>query len=116
MLVKQTSDQSVDVLTAAIALNATTSDAVILYGCTPSFFQIPAAFVGTTVTFLGSVDMGSTFKEIRDKTGAAISYTVAVNGLYTMAEDTFKGLDQIKFVTASQTGGAVSILLKPFLS
>lgn len=110
----QTVDKAVQVLTATIAINGTTSDAVNLYGCTGAAFQMPAAITGTSVTFLGSIDKGVTFKQIRDINSNAITFTVAADGLYPLDKNTFAGIDQIKFVMVSQTGGAISILVKPF--
>lgn len=106
-------DKSVNVLTATILSGATTSDAVNLSGCTVAIFQTPATITGTSVTFLGSIDKGSTFKEVRAIGGSAIAYTVAADGSYPLDKNLFAGYDQIKIVMATQ-GADRAILVKPF--
>lgn len=114
MQASDTTGQIVDEITATIAISTTTSDAVRLYACSAVGFQIPAAFTGTSITFLGSMDRGATFKQVRDQLGAAVTYTVAVDGSYPMDANVFAPYDQIKLVAASQAA-ARAILVKPFL-
>lgn len=114
MQVTDLSDKAVDALTATIAISTQTSDAVKLYGCTAIGFAIPAAFTGTTVTFTGSMDGGTTFSTIKDKLDATVSYTVSVDSAYALDAATFAPYDQIKIVSGSVEAAARSITIKPF--
>lgn len=114
MLVTQTSDKSVDVLTATIASGQTTSSAFKLYGCTAAQFETPAAFTGTSITFEVSIDKGATFKAFKDSNNVAIAYTVSVDGIYTMDKNIFSGIDEVKFVASSQ-GADRTIKLKTII-
>ena len=114
MQASDTTGQVVDELTATILDTETTSDAVRLDACSAIGFQTPSSFTGTTITFLGSLDRGATFKQIRDQLGAVVAYTVAVDGSYPMDANTFAAYDEIKLVASAQTAD-IAILVKPFL-
>lgn len=114
MEAKELADKAGEVLTATIAISGTVSDAVLLYGATALAFQTPAALTGTSFTFQGSIDKGTTFKTIKDTTGAAISFTVAVDGSYPMDANVFAAYDQIKIVSGSTEVAERLILIKPF--
>lgn len=114
MLASQLQDKAVDTLTATISISTTTSDAVLLYGCTAVAFQTPAALTGTSFTFQGSIDKGLTFKTIKDQLGATIAFTVAVDGSYPLDANIFAPYDQIKIVSGSTEVAEREILIKPF--
>lgn len=101
------------VLTATIASSGTISDAISLHGCTPVAFLIPAAFTGTTVTFQGSIDGGTTFGAIGNVIGT-ISYTVATSGMYSINPADFAAYDRIKLVSGSNEAAEREIQVKVF--
>lgn len=108
-------DKRVSPIDATIASSGTTSDAVVLYACTASQFQIPSAFTGTSVTFLVSIDNGTSFQTLRDSNGNAISYAVTASGIYSLEKDIFAGIDQFKIVSSTTEAAERVIKVKPFL-
>jgi hypothetical protein len=107
-------DKDVKVLTATIAVDGTTSNAVLLYGATAIAITTPAAMVGTAFSFLGSVDGGLTFVAIRDSLNNLISYTFTANSGYPLEPRIFAGYDQIKVVSNDTETSAISFQIKPF--
>lgn len=99
--------------TATIAISGVISDAVLLYATTAVGLQTPAALTSTSFTFVGSIDDGSTFKQIRDNFGAAISLVVAVDGCYSLDPATFAPYDQIKIVCSAEAAERL-VLIKPY--
>ncbi|MGR3218840.1 MAG: hypothetical protein ACUZ8H_03355 [Candidatus Anammoxibacter sp.] len=114
MLASELQDKSVDPLTATIASSGTVSDAVLLYGCTAIGFETPAALTGTTFTFQGSIDNGTTFVTIKDQLNTTVSYTVSVDSAYALDATIFAPYDQIKVVSGSSEGAERLIKIKPF--
>ncbi len=114
MEANQLLDKIVLPLTATIASSSTTSDAVKLFGTTAIAFQTPAALTGTAFTFEGSIDAGTTFKQIREQDGTAVSFVVAVDGTYPLDANLFAPYDEIKIVSGSTETAERLILIKPF--
>jgi hypothetical protein len=99
--------------TVTILSGQTTSDAINLYATTLMIIKTPAALTGTSFTFLGSIDAGSTFVQVRDKFGAALTFTVAVDGAYIVNDAaTFAGFDQIKIVSSASEAADRTVKLK----
>jgi len=94
--------QKPDVATVTILNTATTSGALILYGCLPAVVEMPAAITGTSLSFTGSIDNGTTYVPINDAFSAAVSYTVAASNAYSLNPAVFMGYDSIKVVMAAQ--------------
>jgi len=109
----QLQDKAVDVLTLTILSSQTISDAAELFGTTAAIVEMPVAITGTSLTFEGSIDKGVTFKQIKDSSDTAITFTVAANGSYPLDTSIFAGYDEIKLVMVAQAADR-SIKLKPF--
>ncbi len=113
----QLQDKNVDILTATIAIGVDTSDAVLLYGTTAIGFSIPAAFTGTSVTFLGSMNKGAagSFVTIRDELNNEISYPVTISSGYPLDANIFAPYDQIQIVSNANEAAERSVPVKPFV-
>lgn len=114
-LANQYVDKDVALITATILNGGTTTDAILLYGCTAVKFLIPAAFTGTTITINGSIDGGVTYNPLYNSSGSQISYTVTTGGLYALNPLDLVGCDAIKLVASAQAAQR-TILVKPFAS
>lgn len=113
MKAEQLQDKAVDLIIATIANTETTSDAILLFGTTAVTMEMPATITGTIVTFEGSIDNGTTFKQIKDRLDAIITFTVAADGSYPLDANIFAGYDQIKLVMDVQDAERL-IKVKPF--
>jgi len=98
--------------TVTILSGQTDSDAIALKGTTPVVVEMPATITGTSMTFKGSIDNGTTYCVINNSVGA-ISYTVAASGSYVLNPAQFVGYDHIKIVMASQ-GADRTLKIKPY--
>lgn len=86
---------------ATIAISTTTSAAIQTNGLSLVGIQLPAAFTGTAISFLGSVD-GTTYQAVKSTTsGTALSYTVAQGTYAAINPQDFYGLPFIKLVSGS---------------
>ena len=110
---KQFTNKQINLITATIASSGTKSTAINVYGASAGAMYIPASFTGTTVTFEGSCDDGTTFKAITNSLGNAVSQTIIADTWHTLDPQIFYPYDQIKIVAASQ-GAERTILVKPF--
>ena len=84
--------------TATIANNATTSDAISgggAYLCAVSF---PAAFTGTQISYEVSFD-GSTYRTLRDSTGAVVATPCHASDTVAVDLATFGPFPYIKIVS-----------------
>lgn len=100
------------VRTVTIANGATTSEEIPTRGRMVTGFRIPAAFTGSTVTFLGSETSGGTFAAIYDSDGTQVSVAVAVDrffGLSGSEADAVSAAPFIKLKSGSSELGARSI-------
>jgi len=113
-LATQYAGKSIEAITATISSGQSISSAVPLYGATAIGFQLPVSFSGTSITFLGSMDKGVTFKEVRDATNTPIAYTVSASGSYELNANTFVPYDQIQLVSNATEGADTEILVKPY--
>lgn len=95
--------------TAAIANGQTTSGAVWVGGKVPVALQMPAAFTGTAVTFLGSVD-GVTYQAI-EPGGAAYSVSVAASKTVPLVAVYFAGFAYLKLVSNAAEGAARNVVV-----
>lgn len=111
--VSQFTTKQIDTVTATITSGQTTSTAININGTSAAALFIPTGFTGTSVTFEGSCDKGTTFKAITNSLGVAASQTVIANTWHTLDPHVFYPYDQIKVVAASQ-GADRTILVKPF--
>lgn len=101
------------VATVTISSGQTKSNALKLYGTTPVVVEMPAAITGTSLSFEGSIDGGTTFTPINTSTGA-LTYTVAASNCYVLNPANFCGFDEVKLVMASQ-GADRTIKIKPYI-
>ena len=91
-----------------IASGQTTSPAIVNNGLSLVGIQLPAAFTGTAISFLASVD-GITFQPIYDTvSGTALSYTVAQGHYVAINPQDFYGVVQFKIVSGSSEAAARS--------
>lgn len=97
-----------------IASGQGTSAAIPTSGLSLVGIQLPAAFTGTALTFLASLD-GTTYQPIYSTiSGTALSYTVAQGHYASIDPAPFQGAKFIKLVSGSSEGAdrAFSIALK----
>lgn len=99
-------------LSVTISSGGTTSTSAVLHGCTPVLFLTPASLTGTSFTFQGSIDGGTTFTTMKYSFGTSVSYTVAANGLYILEPADFVGVDAIKIVSGSSEAADRTIKIK----
>ena len=81
----------------------TASKSITLSGVTVCGFHIPAAFTGTSITFLVSdtgTDQGN-FNTLTDDAGATISYTVSASKYARAKPADFAGVQCMKVVSGS---------------
>lgn len=106
-------------LTATIADNGTTSDAITLAGCVPVGILVPAGWVTADVTFLASVDGTNYYVLGFDNNG--VYGAVTITGVVA---ERLVALDPVKMLpapflkvvaSASQTGGpiALTVVVRP---
>lgn len=96
---------------ASIASGQTTSGAVELKGLMLCGILLPAAFTGTTLTFLVSVD-GTNFYTLKTSTsGTTLSYTVAQGTYAALNPQDFYGVNYLKIVSGSSEGAARTLAL-----
>lgn len=95
-----------------IADSATVSGAVTCNGLALQSITTPVAFDGTTMTFQGSVDGGTTFYAIYNTSGSALSITTAGSRTTVVESFGIKGYDQIKLVAGTAQTGATVCKLK----
>jgi hypothetical protein len=96
---------------ATIASGQTSSAAIPTSGLSLVGIQMPAAFTGTTVTFLGSLD-GTTYQTLKSTTsGTSLSYTVAQGTYVAIDPVPFYGLPYIKIVSGSAEGAARTLAI-----
>jgi len=84
--------------TATIANNATTSDAISCGGAYLCAVSFPAAFTGTSISFQVSFD-GSTYRDLRDSSGAVVSLAVHVEDTVSAPLDVFGPFPYLKVVS-----------------
>ncbi len=87
-----------------IANNGTTSDAVQSVGYAAFGLVMPAAFTGTTISFLVSAD-GVTYQALYDRYNVLVSMTVAVSRSYDLPVE-LAGWHSFKIVSGSSEGAA----------
>lgn len=92
---------------ATIAISTTTSGAVNIRGYQRGGFVLPAAFTGSAVTFLVSVD-GVTYIVLNDTSNSAVSQTVTAAKSYALPAAIFS-FNFFKFVSGSSEAAARSI-------
>ncbi len=98
----------------SIPISTTTSVAIPTSGLALVGIQMPAAFTGTAISFLGSVD-GTTYQAVYTTTsGTALSYTVAAAHYVAIDPVPFYGLLYLKLVSGSTetTARSFSVTLK----
>lgn len=93
-----------------IANGATTSDALDLAGCTLTGIVFPASMTGTAMTFSVSHD-GTTFRAMKDSTGANISITITSSAHIALLASDFASVRYIKLVSGSAETGAKTITI-----
>lgn len=97
--------------TLSIASSGVVSSTLTLLGRPLVALQFPTAFDGTTVNILASHD-GSNFHSYYDRAGVQYAITVAtVASRYILFDPTdFAGVPYLQLSTASQTGGARTVI------
>lgn len=106
-------------LTATIAVNASTSGAVDLSGCTLVGLFIPATFDGTTLTITASTTLGGTYVTVQQDHTSSSAYTITTTAsqyvpLSNLAIPT--GLEFIKLVSGSTqttTSTVITLAVRP---
>lgn len=94
--------------TVTIANGATTSGAANLDGLAVMGFIIPAAFTGTTITFLGSDD-GTNFFTLVNASGTTLSVTVVTSSYMLMSATDLMGIRYLKLVSGASEAAARSV-------
>lgn len=92
--------------TAVIANGTTTTPEIDLGGTEIVGIQMPAAFTGTTVTFLAATATGGTYQAVTDGTGSNISKTVAASKYIAIDPTLFRGIRYVEIVSGASEGGA----------
>lgn len=92
---------------ATIANGASLSDAVVLNGQTLVAIAMPAAWTAATLSFQVSYDGGTTYQEMFDTAGAAISYTVGAAQFHAVDPVLWFGVHRLK-VRSGTAGAAVN--------
>lgn len=93
-----------------IASSGTVSTAVDLHGHNLVGCVMPAAFTGTAITFQGSQE-GTTFTDLYDTAGSALSITVAADRFILFTPSDFAGVRFIKLVSGSSEGAERTLTL-----
>ena len=96
----------------SIATSAQTSTAIDLSSRGLVGFQMPSAFTGTTVTFVGTHDdENGTYQALYNSDNTAFSITVAVDRQYVLCPSDFLGVRYVKFVSGSAEAASRSIVV-----
>lgn len=99
------------IVTAAIALSGTTSEAVDLSGTTLCGIHMPAAFTGTALTFLAASAADGTYQAVKDSAGDPVSVTVAQGTYVQLDPAVFAGIQYLKVVSGSTEAAARTLTL-----
>jgi hypothetical protein len=84
-----------------ILISTTTSAPIYLKGFQLTGIVIPAAFTGTSITFLASLD-GVTYNVLKNTYGATtVSYAVAPNEFLAVLPVDFAGVNYLKIVSSA---------------
>lgn len=98
-------------LAVAIANGATDSAVIPTGGMALCGIIFPAAFTGTTVSFLVSNAADGTFVPLKSSTsGTLLSYTVAQGNYAALDPKDFQGVPFLKIKSGSTEGGARSLI------
>lgn len=81
---------------ATIANGASLSGEVVLNGQTLVAIAMPASWTVATLSFQVSYDGGTTYQEMFDTAGAAISFTVAANQFHAVDPNLWFGVHRLK--------------------
>jgi hypothetical protein len=103
------------VISADIAASGTKSGEIDLGGLEVTHLVMPAAFVGTAITFEAASAPGGTFYPVYDSAGAAVTVTVAQQKHTALSQEirnSLRGLRIIKIVSGSTETAAVSVGLQ----
>ncbi len=90
-----------------IANGAQNSSVIELNGFQLAGIQMPAAFTGTTITFLVATTLAGTYQALYNLTGA-VSYAVGASRFVAIDPKDFQGTPYIKLVSGSAEGAARS--------
>lgn len=97
-------------VSATIALNGTVSSVINCNGKVLCGVLLPAAFTGTALTFLASVD-GINFFAVKSTTsGTALSYTVAQGTYCAIDPKDFQGINFLQIKSGSTEVAARTLL------
>lgn len=96
--------------TASILISTTTSLAVDLQGRGLCQIIMPAAFTGTTISFLVSPD-GVTYQAAYNSSNTLLSMTVAASRTYLLTPSDFVGVRYLQIVSGSTELAGRSIVL-----
>lgn len=99
-------------------ITGTTSAAVKFLGQQLVGFLTPATLSGTTITFTMRDNENDAFIPVKDSSGSAVSFTVAVSGYYGFTQDQvakFSGIKEVQVVSGSSeaAGRIVELALIP---
>lgn len=97
-------------LSTTIANGTTTSAEIPTGGLALCGINFPAAFTGTTVTFMVSNISGGTFVPLYNSAGA-VSYTIAQGRFYAIDPKDFQGVAFLKIVSGASEGALRTLLL-----
>lgn len=96
-----------------IAGSGTTTSAINTQGLSLVGIQLPAAFTGTSLSFLGSLDCVSYQPVYTTTSGTLLSYTVAQAHYVVIDPVPFYGLKCVKLVSGStESGRTIPVSLK----
>lgn len=100
--------------TATIAINQTTSGAVSLGGGTLVGIQMPAAFTGTSIGLMVTLD-GTNYVDVYDLSGNLLAITVAADRYISLDPGVYIGLETIKIKSGSTELAArtITLVVKP---
>ncbi len=97
--------------TLTIASSGTESTALKITDQVAFGLQMPAAFTGTSITFLVSADNGATFQALYDSTGTTqVSMSVAASRSYDLPAE-LTAWDHVKIVSGSSEASARSLIV-----
>jgi hypothetical protein len=95
--------------TVSIASGQTTSGIISTEGSSLCGIQLPAAFTGTSLTFLAATVVGGPYQPVYNKSGQ-VSYTVAAGQFIAIDPVDFYGIVFLKIVSNASEAGARSLI------
>lgn len=99
---------------ALISNGQQVSQAIDMAGNTLTGLIMPSSFTGTSITFQSSVD-NTTFIDMYDTAGNALSVTVAANRWVAFAPQDFAGVRYLKLKSGSAEAAdrSITLVLRP---